>query len=559
MNGKRLLASLLTVLLLLALLPAAALAEESAPAETEAVLPPGQPKTLNYGYYLIGRYGWTVDDLVESRDMFQQNYSAATEEYKLSTTLEEGQQIKVVLVSNSTQLGPWYPSGDFNYTVDAAHAGTKIIYFRPTYNADWAEFGGYIYITDPPVYHVYFNQPAHGYLAADKTEATEGETVNITPHPDPGYYPNTIKSNDWPPQFINPDAYHASFTMPANDVTVYMMWDQFVVESGFYYSVGINVQELSPEQKFQEENSPFGEYVYEAVLEEGDYFSLTRIFTEQGWSHNGILRDPDMDWTITPEMAGHVKIYLTETEREGYTKIFEYSQWTTGSSDVWMTLERALPITVDPNIAHGTVSAPADAFKDESVTLTVTPAEGYELDTLTVVDEEGLEISVEGNSFTMPDMPVTVTAAFKPAEVEQTVTLSFDAGEGTVEPATKEVNAGEAIGELPVPTREGGWEFLGWYTTPAETAFNAGQGTQVTAETIIEDDTTVYAHWRLPGDVNGDGKVNLIDAQQLMRYVKYHDVTVVEANLDITGDGKVNLIDAQQLMRYAKYHDVEIH
>ena len=139
------------------------------------------------------------------------------------------------------------------------------------------------------------------------------------------------------------------------------------------------------------------------------------------------------------------------------------------------------------------------------------------------------------------------------------VTVTFNAGEGTVDPATKVVTAGEAIGELPVPTREDGWVFIGWFTEPAASYLAAGQGTQVTAETVIEEDTTVYAHWRLPGDVNGDGKVNLIDAQQLMRYVKYHDVAVVEANVDITGDGKVNLIDAQQLMRYVKYHDVEIH
>ena len=139
------------------------------------------------------------------------------------------------------------------------------------------------------------------------------------------------------------------------------------------------------------------------------------------------------------------------------------------------------------------------------------------------------------------------------------VTVTFNAGEGTVDPATKVVTAGEAIGELPVPTREDGWVFIGWFTEPAASYLAAGQGTQVTAETVIEEDTTVYAHWRLPGDVNGDGKVNLIDAQQLMRYVKYNDVAVVEANVDITGDGKVNLIDAQQLMRYVKYHDVEIH
>ena len=87
MSTKRLLASLLALLMLFSLLPAAALAEEP-----DAVLPPAQPVTLNYGYYLIGRYGWTIDDLVESRDAFQRNYSSTTEEYKLITTLEEGQQ-----------------------------------------------------------------------------------------------------------------------------------------------------------------------------------------------------------------------------------------------------------------------------------------------------------------------------------------------------------------------------------------------------------------------------------------------------------------------------------
>ena len=75
----------------------------------------------------------------------------------------------------------------------------------------------------------------------------------------------------------------------------------------------------------------------------------------------------------------------------------------------------------------------------------------------------------------------------------------------------------------------------------------------------IDEGVSVTATTYVPGDINGDGKVNLIDAQQLMRYVKYHDVTVVESNLDITGDGRVNLIDAQQLMRYIKYHDVVIH
>ena len=53
--------------------------------------------SLNYGYYLIGRYGWTIDDLVESRDKFETNYASSAEEYKLQTTLETrlGQSFKL--------------------------------------------------------------------------------------------------------------------------------------------------------------------------------------------------------------------------------------------------------------------------------------------------------------------------------------------------------------------------------------------------------------------------------------------------------------------------------
>ena len=443
MRTKRFLASLMALLMLFTLLPAAALAEEPIPEETEAVSPPGQPKALNYGYYLIGRFGWTINDLDESRDKFTQNYSSSTEEYQLITTLEEGQEIKVVKVSNGTVLGPWFPGGD-NYVVDEAHAGTKITYFRPDGNSDWAAFGGYFWIDDVPRYNVYIDQPANGSISVDKANAMEGETVTATAHPNTGYYPaQPMTAKYWMDNYqytaliqYGPDNYTMSFTMPAADVTVSIGWGQMCVDEGFYYSVGKSVMDLTPAEKFAEETSPYGEYVYEAVLEEGDSFSLTRVLTEQNWSYSGIRWDPDVDWTITPEMAGHVRIHLTETEREGYTKVFDYSQWTAGSSDVWMTMEHALPITVDPDIAHGSVTAPADAFKDDSVMLTVTPESGYILDTLTVSDANGDPLELYGNSFFMPDTPVTVTATFKQAAV-YTVTLA-GAGEGVTITSTKQ-------------------------------------------------------------------------------------------------------------------------
>lgn len=57
--------------------------------------------------------------------------------------------------------------------------------------------------------------------------------------------------------------------------------------------------------------------------------------------------------------------------------------------------------------------------KGKSVTLTLRPSQGYELDKLTVTDRKGNPISVSGGNpktFTMPDTDVFVNATFKPME-----------------------------------------------------------------------------------------------------------------------------------------------
>ena len=199
------------------------------------------------------------------------------------------------------------------------------------------------------------------------------------------------------------------------------------------------------------------------------------------------------------------------------------------------------------------------ALADSTVILTVTPAEGYALDSLTVTESHGglfllTKIDDTHYSFVMPDCPVTVTASFKLSEVEQTVTVTFDAGEGTVDPAPMDINAGAAIGELPEPTREGGWVFMGWYMAPAADAFHICQGTEVTAETTFSENTTVYAHWRLPGDANGDGKVNGTDVTLLATYVKArgNGVPIAPGSGDVNGDGKVNGTDVTLLATYVK-------
>lgn len=70
-------------------------------------------------------------------------------------------------------------------------------------------------------------------------------------------------------------------------------------------------------------------------------------------------------------------------------------------------------ITVNPS-QNGSVEASASsATVGTEITLTVTPATGYVLDALTVVDASSNSVSVSNNKFTMPAANVTVTATFK--------------------------------------------------------------------------------------------------------------------------------------------------
>ena len=119
------------------------------------------------------------------------------------------------------------------------------------------------------------------------------------------------------------------------------------------------------------------------------------------------------------------------------------------------------------------------------------------------------------------------TLTVEAAEVEK-VTVTFSAGEGaTVTPASKEIEKGAAVGELPTPVKEG-YTFNGWFTA-------AEGGTAVTAATTFDTAATVYAQWTkdetpVTGtyEVTIDTEVDLYvaDTVTLEATVKHNDVVV---------------------------------
>lgn len=91
-------------------------------------------------------------------------------------------------------------------------------------------------------------------------------------------------------------------------------------------------------------------------------------------------------------------------------------------------------------VENGTVTADkAQAVEGETVTLTVTPAEGFALKSMTVTGDDGV-VPVENNSFIMPASDVTVTATFSPI-----VAKIDDTGYETLQAAVDAAQAGDTI------------------------------------------------------------------------------------------------------------------
>lgn len=95
----------------------------------------------------------------------------------------------------------------------------------------------------------------------------------------------------------------------------------------------------------------------------------------------------------------------------------------TAEQEITVTgVEKTYPVTMS-EAANGSVSVAAEdgsstsgAVKGTIFTITPTPAEGYELDTLTVIQKDGSDTAVtvdDKNQFTMPEYPVEVSVTFK--------------------------------------------------------------------------------------------------------------------------------------------------
>ena len=155
------------------------------------------------------------------------------------------------------------------------------------------------------------------------------------------------------------------------------------------------------------------------------------------------------------------------------------------SNEFYVTLNSTDPISYTVTVetdGNGTASAdPVSAAKGETVTLTATPDTGYHFK-----EWQSSDVTVSGNTFTMPEKDVTVMAIFE-ADAPVAYTVSFNMNGHGNQVTAQTVREGNKATRPADPTAEG-WTFDGWY---ADAAFSIA----FDFNTAIHADITVYAKW----------------------------------------------------------------
>ena len=301
------------------------------------------------GFYLVGEMNsWTAT----TGYLFSEN-PGNPGEYMLSTTLSEGDKIKVASFAGGAATA-WYPDGmDNEYTVDAAHAGSVTIYFKPDGNSEWSAFGGYMYIDagsqpgpgpDP--------QPSDGngfFLVGtmNSWQAASGYQFSENPG-NPGEYmlSTTLSAGDGikVANFVNgeaatwyPDGMDNEYVVDAahaGSVTIYFNpngsadWSAFggyiyidggngggddpdpqpSGDSGYYLVGTMNSWSAASGYQFTENSANPGEYMLSTTLSAGDGIKVASFANGEAtaWYPDGM----DNEYVVDAAHAGSVTIYF---------------------------------------------------------------------------------------------------------------------------------------------------------------------------------------------------------------------------------------------------------
>ena len=281
---------------------------------------------------------------------------------------------------------------------------------------------------------------ANGVVSADKLTGNVGDIVTLTVTPNDGYELESLKANN---EVLTVTDNQATFTLVKGENFVTATFKETVVEppvqqvETFYFSDlnGWNyfgnhawvylyndegfVGEAWPGTELTQINyGAVADGVNLYVVEDLDYTGATHMVFSTGYQN-------ETDGKVAQHQT--IDIDLTTRGENNYYQLTEEITTESGNrgQGSWLnfaTYEETITGTVvlPTEVANGTVSADKlSGYKNDQITLTLTPNENYEVDYVKVNDGENLTVVDNKATFALASGVNTVSVAFK--EVEQVI------------------------------------------------------------------------------------------------------------------------------------------
>jgi hypothetical protein len=295
------------------------------------------------------------------------------------------------------------------------------------------------------VWTIGVNSVVGGSVTPSVSEAVYNTPVTLTITPDLGYMLKSISVTDAdyravPVAWNGPFENTASFTMPFANMTVKPVFtNTLTAANGIYVNMPatgtktINIPVQMTSLKVYGDGGKSKNYsmnadgYLELIAPKGYFMQVTgKIETE---ADNDVLTiyDGGSDGTVlfegsSPSNGDDLDVGIVETSDNKLTIHMSSDKWTSFyGPELTVTLDRLPPKVKINSVAGGDVVADDYyAAAADTVTLTATPASGYVLSGVTVVDDDGTPVEVVGGKwysgnqakFAMPEKPVTVTPVF---------------------------------------------------------------------------------------------------------------------------------------------------
>ena len=267
------------------------------------------------------------------------------------------------------------PNDDFELDTFKVNGEQKEV-TNNTYEATMVKEGLTVDATFKAIKHtVTINKNAGGTVTADKLEAVTGEDVTLTVTPDTNYHLSVL--------YVNGNA----VSVGESGTVVVKMVKKGLVVSGVFAKMSAPITVIDTKGGTLYADPASSAQIGEAVF---------------------ITIEPDEGYTIEKLLVNGEEVEVQE-DSQGYFAEVDMVEGGLTITATWKELAKA--ITIAP-CTNGTVTANKEkAAIGESVTFTISPAEGYHLESFKV---NGAEVEVTGNSYVtnMTEAGLSIEAIF---------------------------------------------------------------------------------------------------------------------------------------------------